>query len=170
MNTHQTFETERLLLRPTHVEDATFIKALLNTPKFLTYIGDRGVRTEEDAKLYIQKRMLPQLEKLGYGNYTIIRKVDGEKIGTCGLFDRDGLDGIDLGFAFLPEFEKMGYAFESAVAIKDAALHVFSIKNLCAITSKTNTASQKLLTKLDFQCTGTTTIPDDDEVLLLFSL
>jgi RimJ/RimL family protein N-acetyltransferase len=28
-------------------------------------------------------------------------------------YDREGVNGIDIGFALPPEFEKQGYAFES---------------------------------------------------------
>lgn len=45
---------------------------------------------------------------------TVIRKLDNVKIGTCGLYDREGIDGVDIGFAFLPEYEKKGFAFENA--------------------------------------------------------
>ncbi len=36
-------QTDRLRIRPFRVSDAPFILALLNTPGWLQYIGDRGV-------------------------------------------------------------------------------------------------------------------------------
>ncbi|HAH25695.1 MAG TPA: GNAT family N-acetyltransferase, partial [Prolixibacteraceae bacterium] len=63
--------------------------------------------------------------RLGYGNFTVTRKSDRVKIGICGLFDREGLEGIDIGFAFLPEYERKGYAFESADKLKDKAFDEF---------------------------------------------
>ena len=109
---YKTFETERLIIRPTSEEDAHFIFQLLNSPKWLEYIGDRNIKSIEEAKEYIRKKMTPQLIKLGYSNYTIISKKDQQKIGTCGLYDREGLDGIDIGFAFLPNYEGKGFGFE----------------------------------------------------------
>jgi len=111
--------------------------------------------------------MLPQLERLGYGNYTVIRKSDRAKIGTCGLYDRKGLEGVDIGFAFLPAYEGQGYGYESANKIKEAGLSVFGIKKLSAITAKENIASQKLLEKLGFYFSEFVTLPDDDEEELL---
>lgn len=105
MGAHKEFETERLFLRPTSDADAKFIFALMNNPTWIQHIGDRNITSFESAKDYILSRMLPQLGKLGYGNYTITRKTDNLKIGSCGLYDREGLDGIDIGFALLPEFE-----------------------------------------------------------------
>jgi RimJ/RimL family protein N-acetyltransferase len=134
----------------------------------MQYIGDRDVKTVEDAVNYIKTRMLSQLERLGYANYTLVRKEDKQKIGTCGLFDREGLEGIDIGFAFLPAYEKKGYAFEAASRIKEAAFDEFGIKMISAITTKDNLSSQRLLEKLGLKLTGTTQLPDDDEELLVY--
>ena len=127
------------------------IFTLMNPPKWIKYIGDRNIKTPEDAKMYIQKNMIPQLEKCGYSNYTVIRKSDNVKIGSCGLYDRKGLEGIDLGFAFLPDYEKQGYAFEASEAIVNAAKEKFHLNHLNAITVKENSESQKLLKKLGFK-------------------
>ena len=166
----KTFETERLILKPTSEEDSKFIFELLNTPKWIKYIGDRNIKTIDNAKDYIKTKMLPQLERLGYSNYTIIRKVDKQKMGTCGLYDRDGLEGIDIGFAFLPEYEQKGYAFEAAFKIKSVAFHEFGINAISAITTKDNTSSQKLLEKLGLKLIGTTKLPNDKEELLMYKI
>lgn len=87
MNRSNTFKTERLIIRPTSIDDAAFINELLNSPKWKQYIGDRNINSVGDASAYIINKMLPQLEKLGYSNNTVIRKSDGKKIGTCGLYN-----------------------------------------------------------------------------------
>lgn len=169
MPDYKSFETERLLLRPTSEEDAQFVLELLNSPKWIKFIGDRNVNTIEDAKAYIEKRITTQFSRLGYGNYTVIRKSDGEKVGSCGLYDREGLEGIDIGFAFLPQFEKNGYAFESASKIMQIAINEFKIAEIKAITIKENTASQKLLLKIGLEFEKTISIPNDSEELLLYT-
>lgn len=170
MARYKSFETERLILKPTSLEDAEFIFELLNTPKWLQYIGDRKVKTVNDAKEYIEKKVLPQMERLGYGNYTLIRKSDKVKIGTCGLYDREGLEGVDIGFAFLPQYEKMGYAFEAASRVKQAALEEFKIPGIKAITVKENSSSQKLLEKLGLKFVKMVRIPNDEVELMLYEL
>lgn len=164
------FETERLFLRPTSVEDAALILEMLNTPKWLKYIGDRNVRTLDEAKTYIEERILPQQKRLGFGSYTIIRKADENKLGTCGLFDREGLEGIDMGYSLLPQNEGKGYAFEAASRLKQIAFEDFGLQEIHAITVDANVASKGLLLKLGFTPRGKTTLPDDDEVLLLYTL
>lgn len=170
MSNFNTYETERLIIRPTSVEDAAFIFELLNTPKWKQFIGDRNVTTVEEGRKYIEERMLPQLQKLGFSNNTVIRKSDGYKIGTCGLYKREGLDGVDIGFAFLPAYEKKGYAFEASNRIKQAAFEDFGITEILAITDKANVASQKLLSKLGLKLNGTTILPNETEELLLYQL
>ena len=167
---YKTFETERLLIRPTSEDDAEFIFKLLNTPNWIKYIGDRDVRSVEKAKAYIAEKMIPQLERLGYSNYTLIRKQDRKKIGTCGLYDRDGLEGIDIGFALLSEFEKKGFAFEASNKLKEAAFNQFEIERISAITTKDNVASQRLIVKLGLTLTGTIKLPDNDQELLLYTI
>ena len=168
MGEFSTFETERLQLRPTSPEDGNFIHELLNSPKWLQFIGDRKVNSPEEAQEYIKQRMLLQLDKLGFSSYTVIRKADNTKIGTCGLFDREGLTEIDLGFAFLPAFEGKGYAFEAASKVYDAALNEFKLEKLQAITLNENTGSRKLLEKLGFKFKQKIRIPNDPAELLLY--
>lgn len=170
MKTFKHFETERLILQPTTSADAQFIFELVNTPKWLANIGDRNVKSVEDAKTYIQLRMTTQLEKLGYGNYTLIRKSDKIKIGTCGLYDREGLEGIDIGFALLPAYENLGYGFESAAKLLEIAVKEFHLTKISAITTKENIASQKLIKKLGLKYIKPIRIPNDENDLLLYSL
>lgn len=162
------FETERLVIRPTQEEDAAFIFQLLNSPKWLKNIGNRNISSEIEAKHYIQTKMIAQRHRLGYSNNTIIRKSDQVKIGTCGIYNREGLNGVDLGFALLPQFESMGYAYESCSKLLDVAKLNFDIKELNAITLKENLESQQLLTKLGFTYVKVIQLPNDTEELMLF--
>jgi RimJ/RimL family protein N-acetyltransferase len=164
------FETDRLLIRPTDESDAAFLLELLNTPKWLANIGDREVYTLADAVAYVRRRILPQLQRLGYANYTLIRRHDGVRIGCCGLYDREGLSGVDLGFALLPAFEGKGYAFEASSRILRAAWEEFALPELSAITTPGNRSSQQLLEKLGFERVGQIRLLHDPEELLHYRL
>lgn len=165
----KSYSTQRLLLKPTSKEDASFILELMNTQKWKQFIGDRKVHTVADAEAYIQNKMTPQLERLGFSNYTIIRKNDDVKVGTCGLYDRDGFEGIDIGFALLPTHEKKGYAYEASKKLMEVAYSNFGYKTINGITVKENIASQKLLEKLGLKLKGTTQLPNDTEELLMYT-
>jgi len=167
---YKSFETERLIIRPTTVFDSAFILELLNTPKWLKNIGNKNVSSIEDANAYIKTKMLPQLEKLGYSSYTIIRKSDDQPIGLCGLYDREGIDGIDIGFALLPRYEGKGYAFESAGKLLEVAICEFKISPISAIATKENKASQNLLEKLGLTFKKMVILPNDEEELMLYKV
>ena len=168
--TYKQFTTERLILRPTLEEDAELVYELMNSPKFIQYVGDRKISSLEAAKTFIQTKMRPQLKELGYSSYTIIRKSNKAKIGTCGLYNRNGVDGIDIGFGLLPTYEGFGYAFESANRLKKAAFEEFDIPQLKAITNKDNVASQKLLEKLGLEKIGETQLPGEQQTILLYQI
>lgn len=167
MSSFKTFETERLYLRPINRGDAAFIFELFNTPKWLQFIGNRNLQTIVDAKAYIVNKMLPQLERLGFSNNTVVRKADGAKICTCGLYDRAGVEGLDKGFALLPQYEKQGYAYEAANRILQFAVEDLKGAEVLGITSKDNYSSQKLLKKLGLKFTEEICLPGEEEKVLL---
>lgn len=159
-------ETERLNVRELNsASDAEFICALLNSPKFIKYIGDRSVRTAEDAATFIDDRYRQSYRDHGYGLYAVELK-DGTQIGMCGFVRRDSLPGPDIGFAFLPEFERQGFGYESAAAMMTYGRNVLGFSTVYAITSKDNDASGKLLEKLGFRFDSFTDSPDDEKLKL----
>ena len=163
------FETDRLILRRLSGEDAAFILKLVNDPLWLRFIGDRGVRTLEDARAYILKGPVAMYERVGFGLYLVEHKRDGVPLGICGLIKRDGLDDVDLGFAFLPEFRAQGYAYESAAAVLAYGRNVLGLKRIVAITSPDNERSVHLLEKLGFTFEKMIQLPNDSEAVKLFA-
>lgn len=170
MRKRNKLETERLILKPVTEEDADLFLPLLNTPKWLDYVGDRQVHTLQEAKAYIEEKMTPQMKRLGFTNNVVIRKLDGVKMGCCGLFDREGVEGLDIGFAFLPDFENQGYAYESASKLLSIAFSDYGHSKVSAITIKRNLSSRKLLEKLGLTFKKFIRIPDDPEELMLYEL
>lgn len=161
-------ETSRLALRRITVADAPFMLDLLNQPSFIENIGDRGVRTPEQAGAYIEDRIVASYARHGFGMYLVALKEGGEAAGICGLVKRDGLDDVDLGFAFFPAYWKKGYAVESARAVKDYAAGVVGLTRLVAITSPTNWPSIRVVEKLGFAFEKMVRLTPEDEELKLF--
>jgi len=144
-------ETDRLILRRLSVDDAGFMLGLLNDPSWLRFIGDRGVRTREEARAYILKGPVDMYDRLGFGIYLTELKEEGGPIGICGLVKRDFLADVDIGFALLPGFWGQGYAYEAASAVMEYAKEALGLKRLVAITNPENHSSVRLLEKLGFQ-------------------
>lgn len=148
-------ETERLVLRRLSPDDdAEFILELLNQPSFLRYIGDKGVRTTEDAVRYIQTGPVASYERFGFGLYLVELKETGVPIGMCGLLKRDTLPDADVGFAFLPDYWSQGYAFEAASGVMRYGREVLGLQRILAITSLDNEASIRLLEKIGLKFEG----------------
>lgn len=161
--------TERLRMRLMKESDAAFMLALLNDPSWLAMIGDRGVRTEADAREYIRKGAMDSQARLGYSFYIVELKDEGTPVGMCGLAKRDYLDDPDIGFAFLPQFCGQGYAHESAVAVLDFARDVLKLPRVLATTRPYNSSSANLLNKLGLRFKHRIPYPGGDGELMLFT-
>jgi RimJ/RimL family protein N-acetyltransferase len=163
-------ETDRLILRRLSVEDAAFILQLVNEPSWLRFIGDRGVRTLEDARSYILKGPVEMYRRFGFGLYLTALKGDGVPIGLCGLIKRDSLKDVDIGFAFLPSFWGKGYAHEAAAAVLAYGKSTLGLRRIVAITSQDNHSSIKLLEKLGLRFEQLVRLTDGEPELKLFAL
>ncbi|MEP6902343.1 MAG: GNAT family N-acetyltransferase [Actinomycetota bacterium] len=191
-------ETERLILREIVESDDKFMLDLLNQPSFIKYIGDRNIRNLEQAREFIESRYQKSYAENGFGLYAVELKSEFVKsaientlvhsqvsaiesknqkpktksqipIGICGFVRRDSLPEADIGFAFLPQFERKGYAFESANAVMKYGREKLNLKRVLAITSQDNESSGRLLEKLGFKFERLIAQPHDAEELKLFS-
>lgn len=161
--------TERLIIREASMDDAAFILKLVNDKGWLTYIGDRNIKSIEAAENYIQNSLQAAYTKNGFGLFLVALKSTQECIGMCGLVNRPNLDDIDIGFAFLEEHCKKGYGYESAKATLEYAFKTLNLKKVLGITLTTNIPSQKLLKKI-----GMAFIKkynnDKEEVLMMYGV
>lgn len=142
-------ETERLVIREFGEEDAGFVLRMLNEPAFLRNVGDRGVRTAEDAAKYIRERILTSYRDRGYGMWLVHR--NSQPIGTCGLLKRPEMDDVEIGFSFLEEFWSQGYALEAAARVMEYGWNTAGLARIVAIVVPDNSSSIRLLEKLGFK-------------------
>jgi RimJ/RimL family protein N-acetyltransferase len=163
-------ETERLRVRWLNTGDSAFILELVNEPSWIRFIGDKGVKTPQDAVRYIENGPVAMYKRVGFGLYMVELKEIGQPIGICGLIKREGLKDVDLGFAFLPRFWSKGYAFESASAVISYGSKVLGLRRIVAILSRDNHRSSRLLEKLGFCFEGTIKLRPDDEELKLYGI
>lgn len=161
-------DTARLALTELADADAEFIRGLLNEPSFLRYIGDRGVRTVEDARRYIQDGPAAMYAKYGYGLLRVGLGDSGTPIGICGVLKRDALPDPDLGFSLLPAYWSQGYAFEAADAVMCDARERLQLGRILAITSPDNEPSIRLLGKLGFRFERMMKLAEDAGEVRLF--
>ncbi|WP_395802553.1 GNAT family N-acetyltransferase [Daejeonella sp.] len=162
-------ETERLALRELNENDASFILELLNTDGWLKYIGDRNVKSEDQASDYLMNGPIKSYKDNGYGLYLVELKSEKIPIGMCGIIKRDNLELPDIGYAFLPMYYGLGYAFEAAKQTLNYAEFNLNLNKILAITNPDNFSSIKLLEKLGFAFQKFIKAPHDGAELRLFS-
>ena len=161
--------TNRLSIEKVSLEDAAFILELVNSPNWLAFIGDRGLKTLADAKNYIQKSLIDSYAQNGFGLYKVNLRENNTPIGICGFLQRDYLDHPDLGFATLPQYESEGYTYEAAKACLVYAKSQLNFTTILAVTTAENTKSKNLLTKLAFTADGKVTPDESGKEFLVFT-
>lgn len=162
-------ETPRLIIREFTNADGEFIIELLNTASWLKYIGDRKVKNIEDAQAYLSKGPMKGYKEYGFGLNCVVLKEGNLPIGMCGLIKRETLQDVDIGFAFLPQYEGKGYARESTMAVLDQAKQL-ELKRLVAITLPDNERSIRLLESVNMHFEKMIQFPDEKEKLMLFAI
>ncbi|WKN40823.1 GNAT family N-acetyltransferase [Tunicatimonas pelagia] len=162
-------ETNRLVIKQATVDDTNFFYRLLNSANWLKHIGDRGIRSEEDAQSYIEDNFIDSYREHGYGLFKMMLKSSNVPIGVCGFVKRDYLESADIGFAILPECEGQGYTLEAAKALMHYGRTVLKLRPILAITTDTNSRSRALLTKIGLRETGTVKPNNSETEFLLYS-
>lgn len=165
-----TLQTDRLSMRWLTLEDADLMLAVWNDPAFYKYVGDRGIRTVEQAQETLLSGAFKLYEDYGYGPYRLARKQDDTPIGTCGLFRREGFEQPDIGWSVLPEYARQGYAYEAASAVLEYARTVLGLKRILAFVSPENAPSIGLAKKLGLRFEHLTRLEGGEEYVGLYSV
>jgi len=164
-----TLETARLRLRSFTTDDAPFVFRVMNSPGWLRFIGDRGIRTIDDAKRYLEEGPITSYARNGFGLLHVSRREDDAPVGMCGLLRRDWLPDVEIGFAFLPEFCGIGYATEAVAATLLDAERSLGLRRVTAIVQPDNAASLRVLAKAGFAFERVVTAPNDTAELHLLA-
>ena len=162
-------ETKRLIISKFTIDEAPFFLELANTSHWIKYIGDRNIKTIIEAEHHIINGHIKSYKTHGFGFYKLNLKENNNPIGTCGFIKRDTLDHVEIGFAFLPEYESKGYGYESSTALLKVAKDEFNIDTIIAITMSINKPAINLLEKLGLSFKKMVNPFEDGEELMLFA-
>lgn len=163
-------DVRSIALRLVTEHDAQLLYDLMTANNWLSHIGDRGIKTLEDARQYISNRMHPDLHEKGFVNHVIIDSETREEVGTCSLHNREGVEGLDVGYAILEKYEGKGYATTSARMMVDLAFDEHDAEIVRAITTDSNIGSCRVLEKIGFKHDGYVQLPKGEEKLRLYVL
>lgn len=141
------FTTERLRaerLRPEHLGD---LQRMDTDPTVMEHLG--GVR--EDAKTRARfDRDLRHWHEHGYGAWVLHELSGSDVIGRAVLRHIliDGVDDVEVGYAFYPAFWGRGLATEISRACLGFARDRLGLDTVIAVTTPSNLASQNVLRKI----------------------
>ena len=160
--------TDRLTFRCLSPTDAPFILELLNQPSWIRNIGDRGVRTLDEAAAYIQNGPIASYERHGFGLWRVELTADRTPIGICGVLKRDYLEAADIGFAYLERFQGQGFGMEGAEATMAYARETLHLVRMLAVVSPDNPGSIRILERLGMTHRGPILMPGDPVAIALY--
>jgi ribosomal-protein-alanine N-acetyltransferase len=171
-------ETRRLLLRAFTWNDFDFINALHADPDVARYIGYGKPRTETENRRLLENT-LKAYSQDGLGHLAVCLKETGEIIGRCGLslleVEADPVDEqaprwfwtkdsapegmdiirrIEVGYTFARRHWGLGYATESATAVRDHAFQDRREPQLVAAIFSENLASINVARKIGLSFRG----------------
>lgn len=162
--------TERLTIRQLSARDASFILEQYNEPAFLENIGDKKIRSIDDAINNIVDWAQASYRKNGIGLLLMELRDCGTPIGTCGLIKRDDIQDYDLGYSLLEKYQRQGYVMEAAQTVLEHAKNVLALSRVVGYTSALNEASIRVLEKLGFEAEGDFNFPGYDKPSKIFAI
>jgi RimJ/RimL family protein N-acetyltransferase len=164
-----TLTSRRLVLRSLAAGDAPFLLQLMNDPDYYAHIGDRGLRSIEDAADYVERVVAASYRQHGYGMYLALRHSDGCPVGIAGLVNRPTLEDVDIGFAMAPAHRGAGFASEAGAAVVLHAARDLGLERLVGIVSPGNAASIRVLEKLGLRFEARIRLTPDEEPVRLYA-
>lgn len=162
--------TSRLSLRTINLNDADFMLDLLNDQTFIKNINDRNIRNMEQAKVYIQEKILASYTQHKYGMYVVQITETQERIGLCGLVFREQLTHPDIGYAYLQKYQGNGYAKEAASAFINYIKAKKEFQKILAICQPQNLASISVIEAMGFKYEKVFRLVGEDKDLNYYSI
>jgi [ribosomal protein S5]-alanine N-acetyltransferase len=144
--------TERLILRKSSMEDIEFYWACGISPKINKYMSWLAPKDKAEVKQMLEGMNRNWENEIAF-NYTILRKSDGQKIGTIEPIPLDCKASI--GYVVTPENWGKGYATEAIKSIMEKLFENKNIKRFWTVCDTENPASARVLQKCGLQLEGT---------------
>jgi len=147
-------ETERLLIRRLHMDDAPAMLAILSDAETVRYWGRPAMTELQQAEQYTREN-LHWMEDGHCLYWAIEEKTSGQTIGTCTLFKLDSNNRrAEIGYLLNRAYWHHGLMSEALSSVINYAFSELQLHRLEADTDPENVASIHLLEKFGFQREG----------------
>jgi RimJ/RimL family protein N-acetyltransferase len=141
------FGTARLTFERLTAGHLPEMRRFQTDPAAMQYIG--GVRTPEQTAAYFE-RNLRHWDEYGFGIW-VLREAGREEMAGVGVLRHllvEGVDEVETGYGFFPEYWGRGLATEVAVACLDHGFNRVGLDSIVAVTHPDNRASHHVLRKV----------------------
>jgi RimJ/RimL family protein N-acetyltransferase len=142
------FDSARLRMRPTVVDDAEALHQAYSDAALMTYWSSAPKATLDETRAYLERGPTAG----DWRGWTMIRQADDAIIGTLAANEyRPGV--IEIGYLVIRRHWGEGYAREGVSRLIDIAFDQ-GARRVCADTDPDNEGSNGLLKRLGFTCEG----------------
>lgn len=161
------FETDRLVARPWHLDDAHYALKMYGNPEVMRYLGRNGAGAVIGSLEEMRERLSKAIEK--YGNSTegyiyaaLELKSSGETIGTALLKPLElstgeaSPDEIEIGWHLAQEHWGKGLGTECGFGVMRYGFSKLPVDQLHAIAYPENIASIGIMKKIGMSYKGST--------------
>ncbi|WP_035985308.1 GNAT family N-acetyltransferase [Leptolyngbya sp. KIOST-1] len=154
MHAFAPLETPRLHLRPLAQADVDFVFRHFSDPAVNRYLLDQApLASREEAQGIVDFFVQPTDDT--YTRWVLVSKADGQPIGTCGFHKWDQRNRrAEIGYDLAPTAWGQGYMGEALKTMLSYGFTDMVLNRVEALVYPENTASVKLLEKLNFQREG----------------
>src|SRR5664279_3107474 len=146
-------ETERLVLRPHRIDDASRWYEIQSSPDVYTYTS-WPKRTEAQSRIHLKHRMKHVVLKQADDFMALAIEHEGELIGDVSLHLRSvapSSRAAEISWILHPDHYGRGFAAEAAAAMMNFAFDRVNVQWLVAVVDSKNPASIKLAKRLGFR-------------------
>lgn len=149
-----TLTTQRLLLRPWHLDDAPELRERIDDPLVAaTTLTIPHPYSLDDARGYIGSR--PAAFERGEDvSFAITRRADGRIVGGISLDIETGPRRAEVGYWIAQEVWNQGFATEATAAVFDHAFRDLDLRRVTAYHKPGNDASARVMVKCGMQYEG----------------
>lgn len=146
-------ESDRLRVRRTEYSDLPTITKVFGNPEMMEDLG--GVQNFIEHRITIDRWHKNWGNDLDYCG--ILESVDGaDQIGTASIHPStiSDLDGVEISYMVLPEFQRQGFALEISKELVGHALKNLGVERVIISTHPDNQASREIASALEFRDLG----------------
>ncbi len=135
-------------LRPFTIEDAQDMFYVDSDPRVQRFTGDEIRTSVNRCRETIEKNVLGDYDRNGYGRFAVEDLSRGRVIGFAGLKYLPFKDQTDIGYRFAPEYWGKGLATKLSIASRDFAFNELNLEEIIGIADPRNLASCRVLEKI----------------------